>query len=1201
MAIDLKKLRKIIAEKDDTVSISNRSFDYAKPKNDISKYLKTSAKKTIVTPSTKTVAPEKKSILSTINKGISKVGETIGGFATEFVTAPQKAGVQLGLYATGKESYKPTTGIGKAMLGSEVKDVQKTGIEYLKSFGFGEDKATKYGLGTGLVFAGLDLMPMTSGKGKLGKNAVKLFAKEKDTVKISKVLKDAGISDDLIKPYASKIAKTTDTKTIEKSIKELNRLNDVAKKEIKTISKAEEPLIKEAKKYKTTVNIQDKNDLDYLKRIFSDDTIADIKAGKKTNWRGENYSDVAKVNIISETPKTIEQQLSGKIKNVKLKSNMFYHGTSAENSKGIMSSGFKTGAELPENNFRGGGYGKIQNSISFAETPKEASIFSELTRDGKIVEAKLKPNSKVVSIQGVEDATDLEDYITYLRKQKIDAVYIGGGEKELVIINPKAVSPTDIWNEANKKSVKPITKPQKALGEVKPTKLIDDTVDTKKALRGQDIIDTKTYEKYATGKQQVKELSAKNIEKAIQETTPKPSLAKSQETFLKTSYMDDNVIDDILKGEKTDVKKKVNALDYIRTPDRVLNKIGLGNEAKLVRKQYDKYLAELPTNIEKITEWTKQVPKESNAKIFQYLDGEEVVLTAKEKQVAGEIKTWLSEWADRLGLPEDKRISNYVTHLFDEQLVKKEFDEDLAKIIADKIPKSVYDPFLQKRLGKLGYKQDTWAALDAYVKRGTRKVHMDEALEQMSKKAGVLEDSQWKYVKSYVDNINMRPKDIDNSLDNLIKSSPIEYRLGQRPTTRILGSLRKMTYRGMLGLNPGSALRNISQGINTYAVLGEKYTAVGYSKLFSPSARKEILESGILDNSFIQDRTLSSTKAILQKFDKGLFIFFETAEKINRGSAYLGAKAKGLKMGMSEAKAVDYAKEVVRKTQFKFDSIDTPVILQSDIAKTLGQFQSFTTKQIEFLGEMLKEKEFVGLMRYAFAGTAFVYTIGKAFGMEEKELIPNYRIGTPPSLKLPYEIGKAIMNAPDKYGNIRDVNKKLEDITKASVGLIPAGTQAKKSYEGYKAVKEGAKTTKAGTKQFDVGGTPIKNAQAILFGQYSGEGAKDYFSGKSYTQQKYEEIKNSPTAKEDFAKIMKEEPALASRIKELKRQEDAGFTDEDKEMINMAVRNGERAEYIVDKINKLKTKEEKRDYYQELINKKIVTKEITNQVKELLK
>jgi hypothetical protein len=224
----------------------------------------------------------------------------------------------------------------------------------------------------------------------------------------------------------------------------------------KLTPKTSNNLVQEAKKYKTTVNLQDKDDLEYLERIFSRDAIADIKAGKMENWRGDNYADLAKVNIISEVPQTVEQKLAGKIKDVKLNSDTFYHGTSAGSADSIMSLGFQPGSKLPKNAYRGGGYGKIQSTVSFAETPKEAGIFSTLTRDGKIVEAKLKPNARIVSIDGIEDAVDLEDYISYLKKQKIDAVYIGGGEKELVVINPKSVTPTksqltDIWNKANAK------------------------------------------------------------------------------------------------------------------------------------------------------------------------------------------------------------------------------------------------------------------------------------------------------------------------------------------------------------------------------------------------------------------------------------------------------------------------------------------------------------------------------------------------------------------------------------------------------------------------------------------------------------------------------------------------------------------------------------------------------------------------------
>lgn len=556
----------------------------------------------------------------------------------------------------------------------------------------------------------------------------------------------------------------------------------------------------------------------------------------------------------------------------------------------------------------------------------------------------------------------------------------------------------------------------------------------------------------------------------------------------------------------TNVKDKINVIDYSRTPDRVLKKIGFEAEEKLLRKGYDGYVKELPKNIEKITEWSKRVSPDANKKIFQWLDGKVVNLDKEEQIVASEIKEWLSGWADRLDLPKDNRVSSYITHLFDEELLAKEFDEDLAKIIANKLPGEVYDPFLEKRLGAKGYIQDTWAALDAYVKRGTRKVHMDEALTAIKTKAGSsletskIEASQFEYLKKYVDNVNLRPAKIDTLIDNAIKSV-IDYKAGQRPVTRIAKFLRQMTFRGMLGLNPVSALRNLSQGVNTYAVLGEKYTVIGYAKLFQKDAMKELEEVGVLASNFIQDRVLSATKKKMEKVDKVLFSFFDAAEKINRGAAYFGAKSKALNEGKPLEEAIDYAKEIVRKTQFSFGSIDTPVALQGDIIKTLTQFQTYTIKQIEFLTEMAMDKNFVGLLRYAVGGMMFVYTAGQAFGMKPEDLIPSFRFETPPSLKLPKELTKAALDSPDKFGKERDLKEKASDIGKSLIGLIPAGAQIKKTYEGAKAIQEGGSYDKAGNLQFEQGQSKLEKAQTLIAGKYAGKSAKSYFA-KSETKAK---------------------------------------------------------------------------------------------------
>ena len=557
----------------------------------------------------------------------------------------------------------------------------------------------------------------------------------------------------------------------------------------------------------------------------------------------------------------------------------------------------------------------------------------------------------------------------------------------------------------------------------------------------------------------------------------------------------------MIEKSPTPVNRKVGILDYLRTPDRVLKKIGLSKNANEIRVQYDKYLEELPKNIDKITEWSKRVPKESNERIFKYLDGQAVDLLPEERKVAVEIKVWLEDWAERLKLPADNRLSNYITHIFDDQLIKKEFDEDLAKIIADKVPGSVYDPFLQKRLGAQGYKQDVWAALDAYVKRATRKVHMDPALTNLEEVAGHLEQSQWEYVKKYADRINLRPTDWDTKFDNSLKQV-VGYRFGQRPVANLSRSLRQMTFRGMLGGNISSALRNLSQGVNTYSKLGEKHTANGYLKLITKGTQ-ELKDQGILRDNFIQDRTLSSTKKFMERLDKGLFLFFDMAEKINRGAAYYGAKSKALAQGMDETKAIEFAKKIVRDTQFLYSNVDTPLMMQGDIAKVMMQFMSYPVKQTEFLVEMAKNKEFSGLLRYVLGGVAFVYTAGKLMNMEPKELIPwsdylsgDRKFGTPPSLKFPWEVVKAGMDTKDQYGNDRSLSDKARDIGKTLTGVIPAGVQLKKTFEGIGAFNQGASTSQSGRVRYPIEQGLLNRARTATFGQYSTGKAREYFDNE---------------------------------------------------------------------------------------------------------
>ncbi len=565
-----------------------------------------------------------------------------------------------------------------------------------------------------------------------------------------------------------------------------------------------------------------------------------------------------------------------------------------------------------------------------------------------------------------------------------------------------------------------------------------------------------------------------------------------------------------VKQQNEILKSKVNLLDYARTPEKVLQKVGLGDQAVKLRRSFDAYQKELPQQIDKITKWYDRVGRsqEASQRIFQYLDGKPIKLDGEELAVANEMKSSLKDWADRLKLPEDKRVTNYITHIFEGELNGKEFDPDLEKIIAQNIPGSVYDPFLQKRYGIAGYKEDAFAALDAYVKRATRKANMDPALESLKKASEGLPKQTWDYIKSYTDKINMRPTDIDNLLDTMIKQSPVGYKLGQRPVATLSRNIRNAVYRGTLGLNVGSALRNLTQGANTYAELGEKYTAKGYLDVLRSvlTRSNELDEVGALGGSLVQDRNLSATKKAAERIDKTLFSVFEFAERINRGAAYFGAKARALAKGKSEQEAIQEGLDIARKTQFIFGSIDTPVALQGDIVKSLTQFQSYNIKQAEFLLDKVKKKEIAGLLRYAAAWAVFIKVGGEVLGFDEKSPIPfsNVLEGQSPVAQTPpFQLATGIVRAgiqgKDKYGNelegnpLQRIANDTEVRNAAGAMIVPAYTQAKKTFEGIKAFNRGYSESNSGLVRYPIDKNQGNQIKTGIFGQYATKEAREYF------------------------------------------------------------------------------------------------------------
>lgn len=116
-------------------------------------------------------------------------------------------------------------------------------------------------------------------------------------------------------------------------------------------------------------------------------------------------------------------------------------------------------------------------------------------------------------------------------------------------------------------------------------------------------------------------------------------------------------------------------------------------------------------------------------------------------------------------------------------------------------------------------------------------------------------------------------------------------------------------------------------------------------------------------------------------------------------------------------------------------------------------------------------------------------------------------------------------------------------------------------------------------------------------------GQKTLGTTKTYNAEAYyKQLSKLPReeAARRFDELVQSDPALAKKIAQIVKDEKLGITIQDKALREKGVENGERAMAIVERLNELETREEKAKYYQELITKKIITKDVAEQIMQLL-
>jgi hypothetical protein len=188
---------------------------------------------------------------------------------------------------------------------------------------------------------------------------------------------------------------------------------------------------------------------------------------------------------------------------------------------------------------------------------------------------------------------------------------------------------------------------------------------------------------------------------------------------------------------------------------------------------------------------------------------------------------------------------------------------------------------------------------------------------------------------------------------------------------------------------------------------------------------------------------------------------------------------------------------------------------------------------------------------------------------------------------------------PTRFGGGLLSTKALQD---PLYKILPpfGGSQLKKTIQGTQAVLAGKSTDKAGTTQFEVGGSPIKDLQALAFGKYSSTEARSYFDGTGFAESLVDKVEKSSNPIEELNKILSETPEMGKKMEAVIKKRALGLTPDEEKIKNMRVENKQRAQEVAKQINKEKDPAKKGELILDFINKKIITDDVAKQLMEFI-
>ena len=453
------------------------------------------------------------------------------------------------------------------------------------------------------------------------------------------------------------------------------------------------------------------------------------------------------------------------------------------------------------------------------------------------------------------------------------------------------------------------------------------------------------------------------------------------------------VFEDVSKNEVTsDFLKKIPNLKEIGVKElarpawRVFQKIGIYDEifapsfAAEIRTSEDALeFTENIKHLKSLAGKNKEEVRVASKKIHQALEHPNLLplLNPKERMAYEWGKKYYDAWADKLKIPASKRIDNYVTHIFEAEVmdaIRKKYpiDQGILNAFDYITPATIFNPYLQERLGKTtGLKEDFFASISAYEGRALKSFYYEPLIQRLRVYEKYLPPNAAKYLREFMGRVTSRPLLIDKQVNQTLKeigSVVAKFPGGQKlatflsqgnPAGVLSYNATGFLYESWMGFRPLSGIKNLAQQTLTLAETGPQ----AYLQALTLLNKKE--RARILNNSLVlKSRRSGYLPGIDESFIKQLqskrrdvtMFMFKISEGINTSNAFLSGYFEAKNKGLPENVCFQRGDEVARKTQFLYTKFSASQFAQGAPGRVLSAFTTWAVNWAELMNDWVQGK-----------------------------------------------------------------------------------------------------------------------------------------------------------------------------------------------------------------------------------------------------